>query len=182
MTVLDNIHECTHEPKALGLSKALSKKETTAATFLLDYTLPQVAKLNKTLQTGHLDLSIVSSLVDATLHTLEDAITPAANWVLELWEECVNLETTTGTEISCTDITMFQETIAKPFIANQKDNISSCFASSGDVLSALSIFNPMKVPVDSHDLSHYGEDSIITLLAHYGINRHYRVRKHYKKQ
>ena len=38
-------------------------------------------------------------------------------------------------------------------------------------MSVLSIFDPMKVPVDSHDLSHYGEDSITTLLAHYGIDR-----------
>ena len=171
VTALDNIHECTHEPEALGLSKALSKKETTAAIFLLDYTLPQVAKLNKTLQTENLDLSIVSSLVDATLYTLEDAVTPATNWVPELLEECANLETATGTEISHTDITTFQETIAKPFITHLKDNISSCFASSGDVLSALSIFDPKKVPVDSDDLSHYGEASISTLLAHYGIDR-----------
>ena len=99
VTALDNIHECTHESEALGLSKALSKKKTTAAIFLLDYTLPQVSKLNKTLQTKHLDLSIISSLVDVTLHTLEDASTPAASWVLELWVECVNLETATGTEI-----------------------------------------------------------------------------------
>ena len=90
VTALDNIHDATHEPEALGL--ALSKKQTTAAIFLLDYTLPQVAKLNKTLQTENLDLSIVASLVDSTLHTLEDAATPAAN-VLELLEECVNLET-----------------------------------------------------------------------------------------
>ena len=155
-TALDNIHEGTHEPEALGLSKALSKKETTAAIFLLDYTLPQVAKLNKTLQTENLDLSVIASLVDSTLRSLEDAVTPAANWVLELLEECVNLETATGTEISRTDITTFQETIAKPFIAKLKDNILSCFASSGDVLSALTIFDPKKVPVASHDLSHYG--------------------------
>ena len=142
MTALDNIYECMHEPEAPGISKALSKKQTTAAIFLLDYTLPQVTKLNKTLHTENLDSLIVSSLIDSTLHTLEDATTPAANWVLELLEECVNLETATGTEISRTDITTFQETIAKPFITNLKDNISSCFASSGDVLSALSIFDP----------------------------------------
>ena len=114
---------------------------------------------------------VVASHVDSTLHTLEDAVTPAANWVLELLEECVNLETATGTEISRTDITTFQETIAKPFIAKLKDNILSRFASSGDVLSALSIFDLKKVPVDSHDLSHYGEDSISILLAHYGTDR-----------
>ena len=65
------------------------------------------------------------------------------------------------------DITTFQETIAKPFITHLKD-ISRRFASSGDVLSALSILDPKKVPVDSDDLSHYGEASISTLLAYYG--------------
>ena len=153
VTALVNIHEHTQEPEAH--SKALSKNETTAAIYLLDYTLPQVAKLNKTLQTEHLHLSVVSSLVDSTLYALEDAIKPAANWVLELWKECADLKSATGTEISCTDIPMFQETIAKPFIANLKDNISSRFASSGVVLSARSIFDPRKVPVDSHDLSHF---------------------------
>ena len=77
VTTLDNVHESTHEPEALGLSKALSKKETTATVFLLDYTLPQVAKLNKMLQTERVDLA---SLVHSTLHTLEDAVKQAAIW------------------------------------------------------------------------------------------------------
>ena len=172
VTALDNIHADTHEPEALGLSKALSKQTTITAIFLLDYTLPQVAKLSKTLQTEHLDLSTVSSLVDATLHTLEDAVLPAANWVLELLEECVNLESATGIKITQADIKTFQEKVAKPFINHLKSNISSRFASSGDVVSALSIFDPRKVPcVDSDDLSCYGEDSVSTLLAHYGIER-----------
>ena len=85
VAVLENIHETSNEPEALGLSKALSKWKTTAAISLLDYTLPEVAKLSKTLQTEHLDLSIIPSLVDATLHTLSDAVLPAANWVLEFW-------------------------------------------------------------------------------------------------
>ena len=50
-------------------------------------------------------------------------------------------------------------------------NISSHFASSGDV-AALSIFDPRRVPcVDSDDLSCYEEDSVSTLLAHYSIDR-----------
>ena len=164
VTALDSIHEGTHESEVLGLRKALSKKKTTAAIFLLDYTLPQVAKFNKTLQTGNLDLSVEASLVDSTPHILEDAVLPAANWARRLLEESVNVETATGIEISHTDITAFQESIAKSFIAKLKDNILSHFASSGDVLSALSIFDPKKVPVDSHNLFHYGEDSISALL------------------
>ena len=102
---------------------------------------------------------------------MEDAVTPAANWVLKLLEECVNLETATGTDISHADSKTFQEIIAKLFIATLNDNISSRFASSGDILSALSILDPKKFPADSHDLSHYGEDSISTLLTHYGTDR-----------
>ena len=40
---LENIYETSHEPEALGLSKALSSHSTIAAMYLLDYILPQVA-------------------------------------------------------------------------------------------------------------------------------------------
>ena len=33
---LNNIYDETHEPKALGISRALSKKSTNTAMFLLD--------------------------------------------------------------------------------------------------------------------------------------------------
>ena len=79
---LENIYETSHEPEALGLSKALSSHFTIAAMYLLDYILPQVAKLSRALQTKHLDLSLISSLEDATLNSLHDAILPSANWVL----------------------------------------------------------------------------------------------------
>ena len=78
---LENIFETSHEPEALGLSKALSSHSTIAATYLLDYILPQVAKLSRALQTKHLDISLISSPVDVTLNLL-DAILSSANWVL----------------------------------------------------------------------------------------------------
>ena len=76
---LENIYETSHKPEALGLSKALSSHSTIAAMYLLDYILPQVAKLSRALQTKHLDLSLNSSLVDATLNSLDDAILPSTN-------------------------------------------------------------------------------------------------------
>ena len=63
---LENIYETSHEPEALGLSKALYSHSTIAAMYLLDYILPQVEKLSRALQAKHLDLSLISSLVDAT--------------------------------------------------------------------------------------------------------------------
>ena len=37
---LENIYETSHEPEALGLSKALSNYSTIAAMYLLEYILP----------------------------------------------------------------------------------------------------------------------------------------------
>ena len=173
VTALNDIHQNTHEREALGLSKALSKQSTVAAIYMymIDYVLPQVAKLSRTLQTEHLDLSVISSLVDATLHTLDDTVLSSANWVLELLDKREHLEEAAGIKVTLADIT-FQEQAAKTFIAHLKENISSHFTSSSDIVSALSIFNPRKAPkVDSPDLPQYGEQAITTLLAHYGAEK-----------
>ena len=150
---LENIYETSHEPEALGLSKALSSHSTIAAMYLLDYILPQVAKLSRALQTKHLDLSLISSLVDATLNSLDDAILPSANWVLQLQDAREELKAATGIEATHLDVRSFQERVGKPFIRLFKDNISSQFRSSSkDVLSAFSIFDPKKVPSSTHEL------------------------------
>ena len=67
LLALGNIYETSHEPEALGLNKALSSHSTITAMYLLNYILPQEAKLSRALQSKHLDLSLISSLVDATL-------------------------------------------------------------------------------------------------------------------
>ena len=56
---LENIYEISNEPEALGHRKALSSHSTIAAMYLLDYILPQVAKLSRALQTKHLDLTLM---------------------------------------------------------------------------------------------------------------------------
>ena len=104
-------------------------------------------------------------------NSLDDAILQAANWILELLEEGGNLERAIGLEITHADIKLFQDTVATPFIVTLKANISSRLDSSGDIVSALSIFDPRKAPLNSENMSHYGEDSIRTLLAHYGVER-----------
>ena len=57
---LDSNYQNFHAPEALGLYKALSKFTNFAAIYLLDYTLPLIAKLSKSLQTKKLDLSMIS--------------------------------------------------------------------------------------------------------------------------
>ncbi len=79
VTALNNIYEQTHAPEALGISKALCRPSTLVSIYLLDYVLPQVAKLSRALQTERIDLTAITPLVDATLNTLDDAMLPAAN-------------------------------------------------------------------------------------------------------
>ena len=137
--------------------------------YLLDYILPQVVKLSRALQTKHLDLSIISSLVDATLNSLDDVILSSANWVLQLQDAREELKAATGIEVTHLDIYSIQERVGKPFIRLIKDNISSRFRSSSkDILSA-SVFDPKKVPsLSNHELPLYGESSVQTLIGQFG--------------
>ena len=91
-----------------------------------------------------LDLSASSALVDATLHMLDAALEPSANWILQL-VNIKELAATIGVNISIPDIVAFTENVGKPFASNLKANITSRFGSQ-DIIAAFSIFDPKKVP------------------------------------
>ena len=82
MTILEQIYEELHEPEELGLTKILTTSSRLFATYLLDFVLLRGLKLSKCLQSQNSDLTLISSLLDATLHTLNDVIQPAANRLL----------------------------------------------------------------------------------------------------
>ena len=169
---LASIYEMSHEPEVLGIHGALCKQSTIAAMYLLDFTLPQVTKLSNALQTEQLDFSLISSLVDATVKSLDDAVLPAANWVLELLDDADGLKDSTKVTITADLILSFQITVGKPFVADLKANITGRFSSSTAVESTLSIFDPRRVPKqDSVSLPTYGYDSVEKLITLYGEGR-----------
>ena len=104
---LETIYQESHEPEALGISKISMKHSTLFAIYLLDYILPEVSKLSKSLQTEKLDLSIISSLVDATLHTLKDVLQPAAKCVLDLQEVKEEMDITVCINFNSDDVASF---------------------------------------------------------------------------
>ncbi len=113
-----------------------------------------MAKLSRALQTKHLDLSLISSIVDATLNLLDDAILPSANWVLQLQDAREELKAATGIEATHLDICSFQERVGKPFIRLIKGNISSQFRSSSKDVYQPSVFLiQRKCPASTHELS-----------------------------
>ena len=67
-----------------------------------------MTKLSISLQTKQLDLSMISSFVDAVLHALDDAIYSAAYWVLELLDSKDDLQQATGEIVSADKIHTFQ--------------------------------------------------------------------------
>ena len=130
-----------------------------------------MAKLSKSLQTKQLDLSMISSLVKAVLHALDDAITSAAYWVLELLDFKNDLHQATREIVSADKIHTIQESVETPFVALLKENISSRFATH-DSVSGLAIFDPHNVPsTDSSLFATYGKKSIKILLNHYGKDK-----------
>ena len=162
VSALETIYQESRKPEALGISKILSKPSTLFAIYLLDYILPEVSKLSKSLQTEKLDLSIISSLVDATLHTLEDVLQPAANWVLDLQEVKEEMDITVGINFNSDDVVSFQSRVTEPFYTKLKENIANCFISQ-DVVSCFSIFDPKKTPNSLKNCT-YREDQVKVLL------------------
>ena len=75
----------------------------------------------------------MSSLVDATLHTLGDRIQPGANWLLELQDVMDEIESTIGIKFTTEDVTNFQSRVAKPFFTLLKERIFK----TGSVLKTL---------------------------------------------
>ena len=63
-------------------------------------------------------------------NSLDDAILPSANCVLQLQDAREELKAATGIEVTHLDICSIQERVDKPFIRLIKDNISSWFGSS----------------------------------------------------
>ena len=100
--------------------------------------------------------------MDATYNSLDDALLPSANWVLQLQDAREELKAATGIEVTHLDVCSFQERLGKAYIRLIKDNVSSRFRSSSkDKLSAFSIFDPKKFPsLSTHELPLYGDSSI----------------------
>jgi len=91
----------------LGISKALSKYHLSyASTRLWLQNLH-----NESLQTEKLDVTVISSLVEATLHSIDDA---AVNWVLALRDMEKSLEETISVKITVDDVKTMLEYLLFP--------------------------------------------------------------------
>ena len=88
--------------------------------------------------------------------------------MLKLLDVREEIERAIGLQVTSATIASFQDAVAKPFINDLKNNITSRFKSQ-DGVSSFSIFDPSKMPpLGSPELIKYGEKYIDTMLHHYG--------------
>ena len=90
-------------------------------------------------------MTIIYSLVEVTLHTIDDALTTAADWVLALQDMEESLDKNISIKVTIDDIKSFQHNVGIPFVSKLKVNISSHFGFQNEV-SAFSILDPKKTP------------------------------------
>ena len=102
---LENIYQTSIEPEAFVPSRALSSHYTIAALYLLTTFFLKWQSLAVPYRPSkHFDLSPISSLVDATLNSLDDAILPSENWVLQRQDAREELKEATGIEVTHLDM------------------------------------------------------------------------------
>ena len=119
-----------------------------------------MSKFSKSLQTKQLDFSVNFSLIDAVLHALNDANTPAAYWILELLDRKDDLQQVTGEIVSADKIHTFKETVETQFVILRK---TFCVCTGHD---------PHNVPSnDSSQIPTYGKKLTEVLLNHNGKNK-----------
>ena len=94
-------------------------------------------------------------LVDATLESLDDAILPSANWDLKLLECSDDIQKAMGELINTTKIQSFQESVAKPYIACLKENVSSRFSPPHKVISAKFRMLILQLPMEMSESRYF---------------------------
>jgi len=106
------------------------------------------------------------------LHSIDDALTPAANWVLALQDKEKSLEETISVKIRVNNIKSFQDNVGIPFVSLWKQISLVALAHKMWYLHVFNIFDPKKTPkLDSSEYSNYGKDSLSILLHQYGLPR-----------
>ena len=156
-------------PVALGLYTLMTKYEFICAIAVLNDMLPHLSKLSLLFQRKHVDLSMISCLVEATIITVQQRLTSLSEKVYDEVDKMITLIGAGGILVSISDHAkaLFDRNVRRPFLTAIIDHLRSRFPSN-DLFEAFSIFYPHAIPVDCPDqLGVYGEDKLQLILNHY---------------
>lgn len=167
----EEVYAESGDAEAYGLSKLLCTYKFVACLYMLCDVLHTVAKLQGSLQTKDLDLSVIPSMVESTLERLREL---KDNPVSSTWFKDHSLVFSSPDHLGNLNVTVtesdrdsFIKSTYRPYLQSVIDHISSRMLSS-DKVSAFSLFDPLHLPKEEEDLSTYGSEKLKTLINFYG--------------
>ena len=157
------------EPVAAGLSKMIIKYKFVASLYLLCDILPHLNRLSCMFQSADIDLSLVQPHVLATVTKLKQLRENPGNYLKALDHELSTSLKDWDFNASDEAKASFKSSIQIPYVDALIDNINNRFGDAG-LISAFSIFDPTKLPQSEEEAveMNYGDDSLNTLIDHYG--------------
>ena len=165
---LEHIHEDTGEPEAHGMLRTTKTYNFVATLMMLNAVLPVLTCLSRALQAKTADFTLVASQLTYAQHSLhqikecpddQEYLSTVHDTVTDLATGVVDLETAREN---------FNKNVLQPYLEEVSRQISCHFKDTLYLLTAFSIFDPQKCPIDVHQLHKYGTAELEKLLKFYG--------------
>ncbi|CAG2212072.1 unnamed protein product [Mytilus edulis] len=149
---------------ALGLYKKVKQVKFIATIYILDEILPLLSIVSKTFQKGTIDLFKIGPTLEYTKEQL-NKVMESESPIVKLKHDLEEGKRLHVLEIKVTDHMITEVTnLLKNYISTLIENIDKRFGDSLPVLTALSIFDPLRVPEKEHvGFSSYGQNQMKVL-------------------
>ena len=153
---LEDIHEDTWEPEALGMLRTIKTYNFVATLMMLSDVLPVLTCLSIALQAKTADFTPVASQLTYVHHSLQqinehpndqEYLSTVHDTVTDLAIGVVDLETAREN---------FNKNVLQPYLEEVSRQISCRLKNTFNLLTAFSIFDPQKCPTDVQQLHKYG--------------------------
>ncbi|XP_071122736.1 zinc finger protein 862-like [Mytilus edulis] len=153
---------------ALGLYKKVKQVKFIATIYILDEILPLLSIVSKTFQKGTIDFSKIGPTLEYTKEQL-NKVMESESPIVKLKHDLEEGKRLHVLEIKVTDPMITEVTnLLKNYISTLIENIDKRFGASLPVLTALSIFDPLRVPEKEHvGFSSYGQNQMKVLCTHF---------------
>ncbi|PFX24753.1 hypothetical protein AWC38_SpisGene10654 [Stylophora pistillata] len=161
---LDSIH---NDATAAGLLKKMKNAKFIGALYILAEVLPVLSSLSHTFRSSNINFSLIQPQIKATKQHLNRIVED--DIPMEKLQADVDSFTNLGCDITFPP-TLHQQmqSLTQKNVAALSNNLDQRFVSSSDVISALSIFDPVNVPAYEADgFQEFGHSSVNILAKHF---------------
>ena len=161
---LDSKH---NDATAAGLLKKMKNAKFIGALYILAEVLPVLSSLSRTFQRSNINFSLIQPQIKATKQHLNKIVED--DIPMDKLQADVDSFTNLGCDITFPPTSYQQmQSLTRKYVAALSHNNDQRFASSSNVISALSIFDPVNVPgYEADGFQEYGNASLNILAKHF---------------